>query len=87
MSNLPKPNIQVYSVPSVAAALGTNVNKVRSFIHNGQLKAINLSSGPRPRWRITADALDAFLELRSSKAAPPRSTRRRHSSAKVEEFF
>lgn len=87
MPNLPKPEIQVFSVPSVAAALGTNVNKIRTFIHSGQLKAINLSSGPRPRWRITADALNEFLELRSAKTPRVPSTRRRHSSAKVEEFF
>ncbi len=88
MSSQAKPSLSAaFTVPTVAASLGVNRDKILTLIKNGELIAINLSLSNRPRWRITQQALDAFLEARSSKRAPQRSTRRRRTTAKVEEEF
>lgn len=76
MSNKAKPDLSAFTVPTVAASLGVNRDKILTLIKNGELIAINISLSARPRWRITQQALDAFLESRSSKSAPRRSTRR-----------
>lgn len=87
MSNLPKPSLTVFSVPDVASVLGVNREKIRAWIRAGLLKAINVSAGPRPRWRISQQALDEFLESRTSKPAARATRRRRTDSRLVEEFF
>jgi hypothetical protein len=66
-------------VPEVAKTLRTNENKVLGLIRSGELPAINLAqsaTGKRPRWRIAADDLNAFLASRRTakvqQETPPR---------------
>ncbi len=60
----------------VATILAVSVNQVVALINAGKLQAIDVSTGKKPRWRIPTDALDAFVEQRKHRVAPPQSHRR-----------
>jgi excisionase family DNA binding protein len=65
--------------PQAAKLLGVGAEKVKAFIDRGELVAINLSMGDRPRWRIAPDALQVFLKSRSNvatKATAPKQAKR-----------
>ncbi|MEX2386583.1 MAG: helix-turn-helix domain-containing protein [Phycisphaeraceae bacterium] len=71
-----------FTPPKYAKVLGCNVGKVLEFINTGQLEAFDVSTKPgigRPRWRITAEAVERFERRRSSftKQAAQRTTPRR----------
>lgn len=69
----PKP----LSVADVAAELQVSPATVRGWIRSGQLRAANLTSGPRPRHVIAPEDLDAFLQSRqgASTTQPKRKCR------------
>lgn len=69
----PKP----LSVADVAAQLQVSPAKVRQWIHSGQLRAANLTNGPRPRHVIAPEDLDAFLQSRQGATATQPKSRRR----------
>ena len=73
--------------PVLAKRLGINTHKVLGWIATGQLRAINLGDGSRPRWRILADDLDAFLARRAATPAAKQTRRRRKPDPAVIEFF
>jgi excisionase family DNA binding protein len=74
--------------PAVAERLGIDAHKVVAWIAAGQLMAVNVSDGAkRPRWRITAAALEQFLLKRQSKPAATPPIKRRRQPAEVIEFF
>lgn len=63
--------------PAVARMLAIRPAKVLRWISRGELRASNVadSLGGRPRWRVSADYLQAFLARR--RAVPqPVATRR-----------
>lgn len=66
----------------VAEQFGVAVGKVLKWIQRGELAAVNVASttAGRPRWRISPEALDGFLQRRQSKppALPAPRVRRRH---------
>lgn len=73
------------SVPQVAEELGISPDKVCDWIGRGELAAVNIAhrAGGKPRWRISEDALAAFLASRSStppSPAPKPPRRRRDES-------
>ena len=72
----------------VAAHLGVDANKVAAWIKGGELSAINVATKPggRPRYRITPEALDAFLAARSVLPAPKASKRRSKSGYEYRYF-
>ena len=52
----------------VAEQLGVGVEPVLTWIHEGQLKASNVSnSKSRPRWLIAREDVVAFLDSRSNR--------------------
>jgi len=55
--------------PEVAKTLRVSESKVASWIRSGRLRAYNVSEGQRPKYRIRADDLDAFLAGRA--VTPP----------------
>ncbi|NLE37060.1 MAG: helix-turn-helix domain-containing protein [Pirellulaceae bacterium] len=63
--------------PNVAKLLGVDHHRVLTWIKSGKLVAINLADGSRPRYRISADALEDFLHARQVAAAPKQERRRR----------
>lgn len=60
----------VYTVPEYAARLHISPHQVRGYIERGELEAIDTSErgprGQRPRWKITAEAVERFEARRSS---------------------
>ena len=67
-------NMQSFmSIAEVSKSLRTNENKILGLIRSGELPAINVaqnSKGKRPRWRVSASDLDAFLESRKTAPSP-----------------
>ena len=57
------------SPPQRAKQLGIDPEKVIGWIESGQLVAVNVSNGTRPRWRISDSAFEAFLVARQNR--PP----------------
>ena len=78
------------TVKDVAERFGVKEHAVLLWINSGELKAIDvrrhMTTGERPRWRISEAALQAFEELRT-KPLPPERTERRKRSAEVVEFY
>jgi hypothetical protein len=56
------------SPPQVARMLRCGADQVLAFIRSGELKATNLSTGSRPRWKISPVDLQSFLDGRSNQA-------------------
>lgn len=52
--------------PQVAARYGIKADRVRRWILNGQLRAVNVSDRTRPRWKISPADLEAFEQARSN---------------------
>lgn len=68
-----------YSVKDVCEHYGVGEHTVLRWIHEGELKAVNVGRrlGGKPKWRITAEALEAFENLRTP-TPPPSKSRRKH---------
>lgn len=63
--------------PKIARQLGVTCEKVLNWIRSGQLRAVNLSSGIRPRWKVRPDDLESFLATKSNQSnIKPSRTRR-----------
>ncbi len=52
--------------------IGASPEQVRGFIEDGELEAHSVSRGTVPKWRISMEAVKAFLERRSRKNCPTR---------------
>lgn len=68
----------------VAEFLSVDIGKVGDFIAGGDLLAVNVAKnggGIRPRWRISRQALDAFLAARQTQPATPTPRKRREENA------
>jgi excisionase family DNA binding protein len=74
-----------HSPPQIAEQLGVDPSKVLGWIKSGILEAINVSNGRRQRYRISPEALEQFLSLRSTRPAPKPIRRQRPTN--VKEFF
>ncbi len=70
------------SPPAFAKRYGVNPDKVHTWIRNGELAAIDVSTKPtgRPRWRIMPEAVEAFEARRAAKPPAPKPKRRRRTS-------
>lgn len=53
--------------PKIAKLLGVTCEKVLSWIRSGQLRAVNLSSRNRPRWKVRPDDLERFLSTKCNQ--------------------
>jgi excisionase family DNA binding protein len=81
--------VSTLSVKDVCERYGVSVHTVLTWIESGELRAINVGVAPgklKPRWRITAAALEAF-ELARTQAPAPSKSRRRKRAADVIEFY
>lgn len=63
--------MSLLTVMQIAERMQVDVGKILGFIHAGELRAINVakSKKTRPRWRITEEAFEQFLNARSSRPA------------------
>jgi len=73
---------QTFTTAEAAKHLKCAPQKIRDLINHGHLEAVNTSMGStRPRWVITAQAIETFQQSRQSKTPqkarkkPPTSTR------------
>ncbi|HEY2411589.1 MAG TPA: helix-turn-helix domain-containing protein [Pirellulaceae bacterium] len=66
-SALPAKPERWLSPPAIASLLGCKAEKVISFIKNGEISAVNIASNllGRPRYRISPEAFEKFLQRRS----------------------
>lgn len=78
-----------YSPPEVARQWGVSLHVVYSWIHSGQLRAIDVSKkrGGRARYRIDQTDLAAFEVARQITPPPPVQRRRRRTANHVIEYF
>ena len=77
------------SVKDLCERYGVTEHTVLGWIRDGELRAINVGrkvGSKKPRWRITAEALEAF-ELRRTVSPPPPRARRRKPQGQVIEFY
>jgi hypothetical protein len=70
--------------PQLAQMLGIDPIKVIGWIKRGELAAVNVAknNGWRPRWRISPEALEAFLKPRTARPEVKPERRRREPPLK-----
>lgn len=75
--------------PEIAKLLRVSPDKILGWIRSGRLKAVNLGNGYcRPRYRVSRESLETFLNLRAVQPPPPHIPRRRkHVSDEIIQFF
>lgn len=79
-----------YDVRDICNRYSVNEHTVLAWIHNGELKAVNVGVAPgkkKPRWRITQEALEAFEALRTNAPAAPRTRRSKRSKSGVPKIY
>jgi excisionase family DNA binding protein len=54
------------SVPEAADELRVSEQQVINLIEGGELEAVNIGDGSRRHWRVRVEALQAFMNKRSS---------------------
>ncbi|KKM84522.1 hypothetical protein LCGC14_1298360 [marine sediment metagenome] len=77
------------TVKELTERYGVGEHTVLAWIRSGELRAFTVGrslGAKKPRWRITAEALEAF-ELSRTPIPPPPRTRRRKRQAAVTEFY
>lgn len=57
MANKNIPDIQLFTLAEVSDALGITTRSLKTYIKNGQLRAVKLAG----KWRISSDNLRAFV--------------------------
>ena len=78
-----------FSIKDIQERYAVGEHTVLRWIHQGELKAYSVSRSPggKPKWRINAEALEAF-ELSRTPTPPLTVTRRRSTQAAgVVEFY
>ena len=83
------PERRTLSVKDLQKRYAVGEHTVLGWIRNGELRAVDVSrklGSGRARWRVTAEALQAFELLRTPVPPPPRG-RRRKQPAGIVEFY
>jgi hypothetical protein len=67
-----------FSVADLCRRWKVGPDKIRAFLHRGELVGVNLAANlsARPQWRITRESVELF-ERRRTSAPPPKPPRRR----------
>jgi hypothetical protein len=80
---------RAFTVAAIAKRYSVNCDKVRLWIKNCELAAVNVATRPtgRPRWRIAAADLLAFEARRRAAVTPARPARRGRRQDTIIEFF
>lgn len=61
---------QYLTTTEVADILSVDAGKVRAWLDDGSLIGVNIArnaKGIRPRWRVSREALDQFIDQRQSQ--------------------
>lgn len=74
------------SPPKIAKRFGVKADTVRSWIHSGELRAINVapSGSTKPSFRVSDEAIAEFQLKRGTQ--PPAPTRRRRKPSAVKQY-
>jgi len=77
-----------FSPRDLARRYGVAIEKIHSWIHCGDLRAVNIATrtSQRPRFRIRQSDLEAFEAARSTTPPPKPPRRRRKTDAPVKEY-
>jgi hypothetical protein len=75
--------------PQLAEELGADPAKIIIEIRAGRLAAIDLATpgSKRPRYRISPEAIEAFLASRQVRPPVPKPPRRRRMATATKEYF
>ncbi len=73
--------------PQVARLLRVRREKIMAWIRTGELRAFNVSTNFRPRYRIEESELEAFKLRRAAVVQPKVVRRRRKSLPPVKDYF
>jgi hypothetical protein len=75
--------------PEYARSRGVDAHKIAALIKSGELEAVNFatSTGGRPRWKISPEAIAIFEAARSATPAPKIVRCRRRKTPGIVEFF
>ena len=65
---LPNSALPLYTIADAAEALGVKPNYFYERIRDGRIATVNLGSEERPKLRIRADDLQAFIQERTTPA-------------------
>jgi excisionase family DNA binding protein len=71
----------------VAQRFRVNPDKVRAWIHSGELHAVNTSVAGKDRYIITPEALAAFEQARSAARPAPQPPQRRPRKLAVKDYY
>jgi hypothetical protein len=73
-----------FTPPTVAKRYGVSVNKILDLIRLGEIEAFDVANrgSRRPRFRISAEALERFELARSSRPTPKPSRKRKATAGK-----
>lgn len=81
---------RTYTIRDLSQYFAVSGHTVLAWIHQGELRATDVSPkrGGRPKWRITAEAVEAFEVSRMPSPPPePRRRGRRKQEASVVEYY
>lgn len=59
---------KAYSTAEVAESLGVSDPTIRRLLKTGELKGFKMGSGAYAPWRVSADALDAYIKEMESRS-------------------
>lgn len=81
------PTSRAITPPALSKQLVVHVSKILGWIRSGELRAVNLGNGSRPRWRILPDDLEQFLARRAAQPTTPVRRAKRKKLENVTEYF
>lgn len=83
---MPTERTRAYTVRDLAAHYRVSEDKIRRWIANGELKAVNTAARlcGRPRWVIPPESLVEFENRRRGGPAPKPERRRRRSAQEID---
>lgn len=79
--------MKLYFPKEAGKILRLSPQKVRNLCQSGELKASNLGTELKPRWRISQTSIDAYLDGKSPTKKADASSDKRQKLKGVIEFF
>lgn len=68
---LPSTALPLFTVADAAETLGVSLTYMYDRIRDNTMATVNLGSDKKPKLRIRADSLQAFIQARTTPAAKP----------------
>jgi hypothetical protein len=85
---LTAPVAEYFTTADIAGKIKATIAQVQALIKSGHLRAVNISTGQKARWRIAAEAFEDFLRERRNSSMPVATRqRRRKAEAPAVDFF